>query len=322
LETRILDTSQLDEAVALLRRGDVVALPTETVYGLAADATSDGGVGKVFTAKGRPARHPLIVHLACFDEASDWAADIPDSARVLAEHFWPGPLTMVLPGKASVNPRISGGLETIALRVPGHPVALAIIRNLGNGIVAPSANAHKKTSPTQVEHVLKTLSGRIAAVVDGGPCSVGIESTIVDLTGERPVILRPGAITVSMIEHALQLPLDRHARHDVRAPGNMPVHYQPEKPVLLLSRPELVSRLAHETRVAVMHHSDLEVGEGVACYRMSIDRADYARSMYRTLHRIDATDVARILVEAPPAGDDWADINDRLSKAAASESAE
>jgi len=321
MQTRLLHSTEADVAVSILRQGELVALPTETVYGLAGDASNDKAIQKIFTAKGRPPDHPLIVHVHSMEAAGEWADDIPAQAMVLAKKFWPGPLTMIFRKRKSVSPLITGGLDTIALRAPDHPLTLDILRKLGTGIAAPSANAHKKTSPTQAEHVLRTLSGKIAAVIDGGDCRVGIESTILDMSGETPVILRPGAITAAMIEQVLGSPVLQPRAHDEKVAGNMPEHYRPETPLYLKSRQELEAIAREQRRIAIMHYSDLVTGDGVASYRMPADKPGYASQLYATLHRIDAAGVDAIYLETLPDTPLWADINDRLRKASTAEPA-
>ncbi|MFS8506618.1 MAG: threonylcarbamoyl-AMP synthase [Candidatus Babeliales bacterium] len=289
MTTELLKADQIDEAVRLLKDGEVVALPTETVYGLAADALNDDAITKIFQAKNRPADHPLILHIQSADQIDDWAINISQDAKKLANHFWPGPLTMILQKNHRVSSLITGGLDTVALRVPHHPVALAIIQQLGNGIVAPSANAHKKTSPTQPEHVLKTLDGKIAAIIDGGTCSIGIESTIIDMTKETPKILRPGAITAEMIEAVIKKTIECPVKHSQKVSGNMEIHYQPDKPLLLLSLDELQKKLKEEKNIAVMHYSPIEHHQHATYYKMSQHKNEYAQALYQTLlhHRFN-----------------------------------
>jgi L-threonylcarbamoyladenylate synthase len=313
--TQILTISRIKDAVALLKNGQIVAIPTETVYGLAADATNDEALRKIFVAKGRPMNHPLIVHIESFDKVSYWAKSVPKNAKILAKHFWPGPLTMIFHKRKAVSSLITGGLNTVALRVPNHPLALEIIKKLGTGIAAPSANAHKKTSPTKPEHVLKTLTGKIAAIVDGGDCSVGIESTIVDMTKEVPIILRPGAITADMIEKVLNIKVEQPLIHAEKVSGNMKVHYQPEKPLFVLSKKEIELATQKKQNVAVMHHSIIDGSPNARLYQMPFKKSEYAKKLYEMLHHIDGTDVEKILVETPPNSNEWDDINDRLFKA-------
>lgn len=203
METKLLQPDQIDEAVSLLKTGEIVALPTETVYGLAADAKNESAIKKIFIAKNRPKNHPLIVHIDSFDRIQEWTDDIPDYAYKLSEHFWPGPLTMLLNKKHNIANIITGESTKIALRIPNNHLMLQIIKSVGGALVAPSANTHKKLSPTRAEHVMQDLAGKISAVLDGGPCNIGIESTIIDLTNKTPKILRPGSITKDLIENTL-----------------------------------------------------------------------------------------------------------------------
>jgi len=312
---KMLKANQINEAVSLLQNGEIVAIPTETVYGLAADATNDEALRKIFVAKGRPSDHPLIVHIESFDKVNDWAERVPESAKILAQHFWPGPLTMIFWKRKTVSNLITGGLKTVALRVPNHPLALEIIKKLGKGIAAPSANTHKKTSPTKPEHVFKSLKGKIATIVDGGPCSIGIESTIVDMTKETPIILRPGVITADMIKKVINMKVYQPFNHTDRVSGNMKEHYQPEKPLFVLSKKELEICIEREKNIAVMHHSIIERSPSAAFYQMPVTKSEYAKKFYEMLHHIDDTNVEKILVEQPPNSNDWADINNRLQKA-------
>lgn len=315
MKTKILNASQIDEAVALLRSGEIVALPTETVYGLAADCKNNVAIHKIFTAKDRPSDHPLIVHIDAFDKVNDWAEQIPENAQKLAESFWPGPLTMIFKKKNEVSNLITGCLNTVALRVPNHPVILEIIKKLGNGIVAPSANAHQKISPTKPEHVLKTLEGKIAAIVDGSICSIGIESTIIDMTKKTPIILRPGAITPTMIEKVLNMKIEFPFNHNEKIPGNMKIHYQPEKPLYLLSLDQIERLSQTEDIIAIVHYSKILKIKNATYYKMSKNNIEYAKNLYDILHTVDNTNVKKILFEAPPCLSEWADVHDRLMKA-------
>lgn len=311
----MLKIDQIREAVSLLKNGEIVAIPTETVYGLAADATNDEALRKIFAAKDRPSDHPLIVHVDSFEKINDWAEYVSDNAKKLAEHFWPGPLTIIFWKKKTVSNLITGGLDTIAIRIPNHPLALEIIKKLGKGIAAPSANIHKKTSPTKPEHVLKSLKWKISTIIDGGPCAIGIESTIVDMTKEKPIILRPGAITADMIEKVINIKVDQPFSHKNKVSGNMKAHYQPEKPLFILSKKEIKLCIEKEKNIAVMHHSIIEKNPKAAFYKMPIKKEEYAKKLYEMLHHIDDTNVEKILVEQPPTSNDWDDINNRLRKA-------
>lgn len=218
-------TPTIDPEIAAqkLREGGLVAFPTETVYGLGADAENERAVGRLFAVKGRPTNHPLIVHLASASELPRWAARVPESARRLAETCWPGPLTLLLEKSARVPDATTGGLSTVGLRVPAHPLALELLRRFGGAIAAPSANRFGRVSPTRAEHVLSDLGDDIDALLDGGECQVGLESTIVDLTRPVPIVLRPGGVTIERLESLLgvaverQVPVDTRVRRVVRA---------------------------------------------------------------------------------------------------------
>lgn len=315
MQTKILTIDQIDEAVALLKSGQLVALPTETVYGLAADASNSDAVKKIFIAKGRPSDHPLILHIDSFDKVFDWAENVSENAKILANHFWPGPLTMILKKRAHVDSLITGGLDTIAIRIPHHSVILSAINKLGTALVAPSANAYKKISPTQSIHVLRTLNGKIAAVVDGGASTVGIESTIIDMTKDIPIILRFGAITVEMIEKVLKIKIEAPLSHNEKVSGNLKDHYQPEKPLLLLSFDQLHKLIQKEPHHAVIYYSDSLKINGCNTYKMPSCKKQYAQKLYDVLHQADTASVDKILVEIPPNISEWADITDRLIKA-------
>lgn len=302
-------------AVRLLHAGELVALPTETVYGLAADATHPDALRAIFRAKGRPADHPLIVHLAAAGQLPDWVADVPESAWRLASAFWPGPLTLVLPAAGTVSPLVTGGQSTVALRVPAHPVMQAVLRQFGRGLAAPSANPFGQISATTAAHVQTHLAGRIAAVVDGGPCPVGIESTIVDLTGDHVRILRPGAVTIEMI--ARHLPWTDAATGSVpRVPGALASHYAPltpcyRIPAALAASPFPGLRIGllapHPPRWPVMRF-----------WPMPSQPEEYARALYAALHEADASECEVLLVAVPPDEPAWTAIHDRLRRAARS----
>ncbi len=243
MTTKLLDDSpsSLEAAARLLRSGKVVALPTETVYGLAANALDPAAVASIFQAKGRPQDNPLIVHIAHWDDLEPLVTRIPDTARKLSDAFWPGPLTMIFPRSARVPAVTSGGLDTVAVRLPAHPVARRVIELSGLPLAAPSANRSGSPSPTTARHVMDDMDGRIAAVLDGGPCTVGVESTVVDLTGDTPRLLRPGGITVEMLTSVVgQVDIDPAVTHPLAAgakaasPGMKYKHYAPKARVVLL----------------------------------------------------------------------------------------
>ncbi len=325
MQTRLLHadrTDDRDEALRLLRAGRLVAVPTETVYGLAGDAANPVAVRAIFAAKERPTNHPLIVHLPSADHMARWARDIPPAAWRLAEAFWPGPITFLLHKSDAIPTEATGGRPTIGLRVPAHPVLRQILAELDSGLAAPSANPYQRLSPTTAEQVMQGLGGRIDAVLDGGPCEVGLESTIVDLTGDAPRIVRAGPITRAQIEAVLGVPVEFPERHDAAVPGNVAAHYQPRTPLSVVANDALRERLARsnaDARIAVAYHSaDLVLPDTgiVARVRLPADKAGYAHALYSALHALDSAGADAIWLERPPQDEDWRDVNDRLSKAA------
>jgi L-threonylcarbamoyladenylate synthase len=323
--TRRLDAAvpaDIAEAVRLLRAGRLVAVPTETVYGLAADAAQPQAVRAIFAAKQRPANHPLIVHIAGATRLERWAHGIPAAAYRLAEAFWPGPLTLLLRKAQAVPAEVTGGRDTIGLRVPDHPVLLRILQTLDGGLAAPSANPHKRLSPTSAEQVLSGLDGRIDAVLDGGPCTVGVESTIVDLTGARPRILRAGPITRMQLEQVLGCEVEFPEQHDAAVPGNVSVHYQPLTPLYLFESEALAARLRgkrDDTPIVVVHHGELPIDAAnglLRTLRLPADKPGYARALYDALHVADAVGADAIWMEMPPPQEHWRDVRDRLDRAA------
>jgi L-threonylcarbamoyladenylate synthase len=319
--------NDIDQAVALLRRGELVAFPTETVYGLGADAMNAAAVAKIFAAKERPADHPLIVHLALDADLSWWAREIPPAAERLALAFWPGPLTMILRRQRRVPDIVTGAQDTVGLRVPDHPVARELLARFAGGVAAPSANRHGRISPTTVEHVKQELGARVPLILDGGPCAVGIESTIVDLSRAGSVrVLRPGAIGAAEIADAIGRPL---ANDDIgeegipRVSGSLPGHYAPRTPMLLVSAAELAAEVARRRaqglHVAVLGR-DVEPKKrpdsDLHWQRALHSPAAYAHDLYAHLRALDAAEVDLILVERPPQTEAWAAVNDRLTRAA------
>lgn len=290
---------QIQRAAAALRAGQVVAFPTETVYGLGADAHNPLAVRQVFALKGRPADHPLIVHLHDSSQVSTWAQPTP-MARALAERFWPGPLTLILPRTAHTPDEVTGGQDTVGLRVPSHPAARALLRAFGGGLAAPSANRFGRISPTTAQHVRDEFGDGLL-VLDGGPCTVGVESTIIDLSGDRPALLRPGGLPVEDIE-PITGPLTGASR--VRAPGTLASHYAPRTALLIDADPDTT---------AARHRAQ---GKTVAVLRAGAD-ADYARLLYAELRRLDAQGVDLLIAEpARGSGGLALAINDRLARAA------
>ncbi len=248
----------MQQALQLLQAGQLVAVPTETVYGLAADASNAQAVEAIFAAKGRPSNHPLIVHVADAQQMRLWAQDIPEVAWRLADAFWPGPMTLLLKKAPAVLDVVTGQLDTIGLRVPAHPVLLSLLTQGNLAVAAPSANRYKKLSPTSAQQVMAGLAGRIAAVVDGGDCQHGLESTIIDVTGEVPKILRAGPITADDIAFVLGIRVLQPSQHDVRVPGNVKAHYQPGTPLYLKPTSEILAKLSTmPDDIAVIYHSAL-----------------------------------------------------------------
>jgi L-threonylcarbamoyladenylate synthase len=308
-------------AVAILRAGGLVAFPTETVYGLGADARNPDAIRRLFAAKGRPADHPVIVHLASADTLSAWVSHMPPAATRLADAFWPGPLTLVLPRAAHVLDLVTGGQETVAIRVPSHPVAHNLLAAFGDGIVAPSANRFGRLSPTRADHVRTELGDAVDIILDGGPTDIGVESTIVDLSGDRPVLLRPGGITPAQLAAALGESPDAPHAASPRASGTLPSHYAPTTPLDVIQSRDLEERANHllqeGMRVAVLARRNTpSVRSGIAWHVISADAATYAHTLYAVLRDLDRGGYDRILVEEAPEGDAWLAVRDRLRRAA------
>jgi len=314
--------SQLDEAVAVLKRGGLVAFPTETVYGLGADAGNPAAIAKLYAAKGRPADHPVIVHIAGMAQLNEWAREITPIARRLVQRFWPGPLTLILKRAPGVSDAVTGGQDTVGLRIPSHPVAHALLEKFGGGVAAPSANRFGRVSATLAEHVRREFGDAVDFVFDGGECDVGIESTIVDATGAAPVLLRPGHITARDIEQAAGIALAALTPHSPRAPGTLVAHYAPATPLLVMEGDlllELVATLTRQgKRVAVLARSALQpLLTGVIWVAAPREAQQYAHDLYANLRTLDAARCDALLVEELPKSLDWAAVNDRLLRAAA-----
>ena len=313
---------EIERAVAVLRAGGLVAFPTETVYGLGADASNPVAVKKVFAAKGRPHDHPLIVHIAEAAHLTAWAREIPAMAHQLAGHFWPGPLTLVLKRAPGVSDLVTGGQDTIALRAPSHPVAQSLLARFGGGIAAPSANRFGRVSATTAEHVRREFGAAVDCVLDGGAADVGIESTIVDLSGKQPALLRPGWITAQQLAETLGTELAAPATDSPRAPGTLARHYAPQTPLVVMEADlllELAASLARQgKRVAVLARSAQQpLLPGLNWIGAPRDAAGYAHDLYANLRRLDEAGCDAILAEAPPPAPEWFAIRDRLTRAAA-----
>ena len=313
-------TLAVEQAAAVLRRGGLVAFPTETVYGLGADAENPDAVARIFAAKGRPVNHPLIVHIGHAGLLEHWVADIPPSAWLLAKHFWPGPLTLILKRNARVLDAVTGGQDTVGLRMPDHPVALALLTAFGGGVAAPSANRYGRISPTLAAHVRDELGEAVDCILDGGPCRVGIESTILDLNGAHPQLLRPGAISAAAIERVLGQPLAEVSRAVPRVPGALPSHYAPQTPLVLVAPYDLQAEvkrcLERGERVAVLARSTATPLTNCVWQTMPSDASDYAHELYARLRVLDALHVDQLLIEALPAEPVWQAVRDRLARAA------
>jgi L-threonylcarbamoyladenylate synthase len=319
------EDADIAAAVALLRAGELVAFPTETVYGLGADAQNPAAVAKIFAAKGRPADHPLIVHVPAADALTTWAAHIPPAAMALARAFWPGPLTLILERSGIVPDAVTGGQNTVGLRVPNHPLALKLLRAFGGGLAAPSANRFGRLSPTTAQHVRDELGAAVPLILEGGACTVGIESTIIDFSSGVPVLLRPGMLGSAQIEavlgHALRL-ADGSAPTP-RASGTLEAHYAPRTPLVLATAdelPELLTTLcAQGRRVGVLARTPALPGHTSTClwHHAAPDTPRYAHDLYASLHRLDGAHLDCIVVEAPPDQPEWDAIRDRLQKSAA-----
>ena len=318
----MVSDADIDKAVAILRRGGLVAFPTETVYGLGADAGNPEALRKLYAAKGRPLGHPVIVHLAEVSQLTQWARELPPAAATLAAKFWPGPLTLILRRAPGVSDAVTGGQDTVGLRIPSHPVAYELLAKFGGGIAAPSANRFGRVSATTAQHVKQEFGDDIDYVIEGGPSAIGIESTIVAVTGARPVLLRPGHISARAIEQAAGVPLAAPDSGSPRAPGTLAAHYAPQTPLQVLEADlllELAASLARQgKRVAVLARGTLQpLLPGLTWIAAPPDAPAYAHELYARLRALDAAGCDAILVEKLPLQPEWAAVNDRLSRAAA-----
>jgi L-threonylcarbamoyladenylate synthase len=325
VDSTIPDQGAIAAAAALLRRDGLVAFPTETVYGLGANALDAAAVARIFAAKGRPATNPLIVHLADARQVAQVAADWPDPAARLAERFWPGPLTLVLLKRPEVPDIVTAGGPTVAARVPAHPVARALLRAAGVPVAAPSANRSTELSPTTAAHVLRGLGGRVDLILDAGPTAGGIESTVLDVTCDPPRLLRPGPVTPAEIEAVIG-PISRPGEPAAsaagvphRSPGQMPRHYAPRAPLELAGghgRERVVDVLREGARVGWVTWPGAAEVTGAVRVELPYDPTAYAAGLYAALHDLDSAGVDRIVVARPPDDEAWLAIRDRLRRAA------
>jgi len=307
-------------AVGHLRAGRLVAFPTETVYGLGADADNPDAVRRIFAAKGRPADHPVIVHLFDPSQLERWARSVPAGARKLAAAFWPGPLTLILPRAPEVSEVVTGGQDSVGLRVPSHPVARELLSAFGGGIAAPSANRFGRISPTTAQHVADDLGHAVAQILDGGGCTVGIESTIVAFVGDDPVLLRPGGIDVHDLSRALGQTLRETAASAPRASGTLASHYAPRTPASLVAadvlRAEILQLGARDEIIAVLAHTVARPSDFAGVWlRAPADAVAYAHDLYANLRTLDAANADVMLIERVPDGDSWLAVRDRLVRA-------
>lgn len=350
VDPRTPDPDVIRRAAAVLRDGGLVAFPTETVYGLGANALDPAAVARIFAAKGRPATNPVIVHVAgedptlqascqqgkpeprspspdeggagegAFQEVLTVAAVWPGAAVKLAARFWPGPLTVVVPRRPDVPDEVTAGGPTVAVRCPAHAVARCLIREAGVPIAAPSANRSTELSPTRAEHVRKGLDGRIDLILDGGPCPGGIESTVVDVTGDGVRLLRPGLITVPMLEEVVGRLASRVCEHPgsvARSPGLMVKHYSPRTPVCLAGSAQEAAALVSEAARLGLKAGWIGIWPHTGGRVLPPNPEDYAAVLYSELHALDATGYDRIVIEMPPDTPEWAAVRDRLTRAAA-----
>jgi L-threonylcarbamoyladenylate synthase len=306
---------EVRKAAEILRAGGLVAFPTETVYGLGADASSERALARLYAVKRRPADHPVIVHFASADEAFAWARQVPEAARLLARRFWPGPLTLILRRSGKAGDFVTGGQDSVGLRVPSHPVARELLEEFGGGVAAPSANRFGLVSPTTAAHVREDLGGDVDLVLEGGPSEVGIESTIVDLSGHAPVLLRPGRISKKELEAVLGLAVEEKTAASPRHSGGLERHYAPRTPARMVPGYDLdkeIARLGDKVAVLAFSRPDERVDYWL---RMPRDPDAYARRLYGALRELDGAECEEILVEAPPDAPEWAAVRDRLGRA-------
>lgn len=311
------------EAVEILKRGGLVAFPTETVYGLGGRALDEAAIERIFEAKGRPARHPIIAHVEGEDGARGLSSEWTERASRLARAFWPGPLTLVVPRAQAVPSSISGGTDSIAIRAPAHPVARALLAMLGEPLAAPSANRYQSLSPTLAEHVLKSLDGKFDLLLDAGPCAAGIESTVVDVRGERTRLLRPGALDLPQIravDASIAWASTLAAEGEERpSPGMDARHYAPRASLVLATDEKAIalarSHAGAGARVGLVLRGEGREPEGVTVRRLPFDPKGYEAGLFATLHALDDAGCDVIVVAEPPAEERWLAVRDRLERA-------
>jgi L-threonylcarbamoyladenylate synthase len=314
---------EIDSAVQALRDGELVAFPTETVYGLGANAQNPAAVRRIYEVKGRPRTHPVIVHLDSPRYLHRWVREVPAAATRLAERFWPGPLTMVMPRGPNVHDVVTGGQDTVAIRVPSHPMAQQLLTAFGGGIAAPSANRYGRLSPTRAEHVREELGEQVKVILDGGECQIGLESTIVAFQGPSVRLLRPGAITAAQIRQAVGEVLIGADVHSPRVPGAAASHYAPTTPMTIVPAGEIDSQVEAQSaggrRVAVLaQRLPLRAHKYATWINAGRRPEQYGHDLYTNLRTLDKAGCQRILVQDVPEGEAWSAIRDRLLRAAGS----
>lgn len=329
IDARQLPVDLLAEAGALIRAGQLVAFPTETVYGLGANALDAAAVARIYAAKGRPSYNPIILHVAEADAAVGLVTDWPDSAAILSRQCWPGPLTLVLPAASHIPAIVRAGLPSVGIRVPAHPVALALLRAADRPIAAPSANRFTEISPTTAAHVLRGLGDRVPLILDGGPTTVGIESTVLDLTGDTPTVLRPGAYSADQLSALLGRPVHSAAgaapagEAPRASPGMVDRHYAPTGEVWLYTASEweevaaaLADRRARGIggRIGAIWRTPRELPD-VQAFTLPDDPAGYAQQLYAALHALDAAGATLLLIERAPDAPEWDGVRDRIERA-------
>lgn len=318
--SNIYTPNQVELAAKLLQSGDVVGIPTETVYGLAADISNPVAVNKIFSIKNRPSNHPLIIHIATLDQLDIYARNIPDYAYKLAQQFWPGPLTLVLEKSDLVGDWVTGGQSTVGIRMPNHPLALSLLKAVGKPLAAPSANLFGRISPTLAHHVIGEFNGAIP-VLDGGACSVGIESTIIDATHPATCsILRQGSITLKQIRQLLvNVNVQDSVNKTKRVSGSLKYHYAPSKPCVKFHNPLELQRIIdiYGDSIDILAMNKIPSCRAQNFVQMPLDSANYAQKLYEQMRVADQSLSRAIAIEAPPATMDWSAVNDRIDKATA-----
>jgi L-threonylcarbamoyladenylate synthase len=330
---RDISKRQLETVLTLLHEGKLVALPTETVYGLAADASNEHAVAKIFQAKGRPSNHPLIVHIGSVNQLSQWAKDMPDYAHKLAKAFWPGPMTLILKKQMQVLDAVTGGQDSVGIRISSHPIMQKVLQHFNGGLAAPSANRFGHISPSLAKHVKQSLGDKVDLIIDGGATSVGIESTIIDCTQNHPRILRPGMITADEIAQITHLTIAKNSDETPRVSGDLKSHYAPVTKTFLVGPKELTKHIENNPSMVIISRSKPNINKVIVhdarlptqqaqhdgkqqhWIIMPNDAQAYAHCLYEQLHFADQLNCGVILIEKTPNTQEWLGVCDRLQKA-------